>query len=146
LRCGTWRLTPSVGGVFSRTNVGLCAGVKEYVREARARARETFVPLAHPARHTQVDFGEAIGVIGGVRQKMHVFYMDLPYSDAPFMKAYPAETTEAFLDGHVSAFAFFGGTPLSILYGNTKLAVARICGDGGQRLLGTAASAARQST
>lgn len=106
------------------------SAVKEYVREARTRARETFVPLAHPAGHAQVDFGEAIGIIGGVRQKMHVFYMDLPYSDAPFMKAYPAETTEAFLDGHVSAFAFFGGTPLSILYGNTKLAVAKICGDG----------------
>jgi hypothetical protein len=77
-----------------------------------------------------VDFGEAFAVIGGVHQKIHVFYMDLPYSDAPFMKAYPAETTEAFLDGHVSAFAFFGGVPLSILYDNTKLAVAKICGDG----------------
>jgi transposase len=56
--------------------------------------------------------------------------MDLPHSDAPFMKAYPAETTEAFLDGHVSAFSFFGGIPQSILYDNTKLAVAKICGDG----------------
>ena len=46
------------------------------------------------------------------------------------MKAYPAETTEAFLDGHVSAFAFFGGVPLSILYDNTTIAVAKICGDG----------------
>ena len=46
------------------------------------------------------------------------------------MKAYPAETTEAFLDGHVSAFAFLGGVPQSILYDNTKLAVARILGDG----------------
>jgi transposase len=106
------------------------SAVKEYVREARTRARETFVPLAHPPGHAQVDFGEAIGIIGGVRQKMHVFYMDLPHSDAPFMKIYPAETTEAFLDGHVSAFAFFGGTPQSILYDNTKLAVAKICGDG----------------
>ena len=61
---------------------------------------------------------------------MHVFCMDLPHSDAPFVKAYPAETTEAFLDGHVSAFAFFGGVPLSILYDNTKLAAARILGDG----------------
>jgi hypothetical protein len=32
--------------------------------------------------------------------------MDLPPSDAPFIKAYPAETTEVFLDGHVSALAF----------------------------------------
>jgi transposase len=32
--------------------------------------------------------------------------------------AYPAETTEAFCDGHVRAFAFFGGVPKSILYDN----------------------------
>jgi hypothetical protein len=44
--------------------------------------------------------------------------------------AYPAETTEAFCDGHVKAFAFFGGVPQSILYDNTKIAVARILGDG----------------
>jgi transposase len=104
--------------------------VKDYVRIAKGRGRETFVPLAHPPGHGQVDFGEAIGIIGGVRQKMHVFYMDLPHSDAPFMKAYPAETTEAFLDGHVSAFAFFGKAPQSILYDNTSIAVAKICGDG----------------
>ena len=37
------------------------------------------------------------------------------------MKCYPAETTEAFLDGHVSAFSFLGGVPQSILYDNAKL-------------------------
>lgn len=104
--------------------------VTDYVREARQRRAEKFIPLHHPPGHAQVDFGEAVGVIGGVRCKLHVFYMDLPYSDMPFMKVYPAETTEAFLDGHVSAFAFFGGVPQSILYDNTKLAVAKICGDG----------------
>jgi transposase len=30
------------------------------------------------------------------------------------VKAYPAETAEAFCDGHNAAFAFFGGVPLSI--------------------------------
>jgi len=104
--------------------------VKDYVRLARTKSREVFVPLTHPPGHAQVDFGECIGVIGGVRMKLHVFCFDLPQSDACFIKAYPAETTEAFLDGHVSAFAFFGGVPLSILYDNTKIAVARILGDG----------------
>ena len=104
--------------------------VRDYIRVARGRLRETFVPLAHPPGHAQVDFGEAIGVIGGVRQKIHFFCMDVPQSDAPFVKAYPAETTEAFLDGHVSAFAFFGGVPLSVLYDNTTIAVAKICGNG----------------
>ena len=50
--------------------------------------------------------------------------------DACFVKAYPGETTEAFCDGHVSGFSFFGGVPRSILYDNTMIAVARILGDG----------------
>ena len=104
--------------------------VKDYVRERRQRRREVFVPLAHPPGHAQVDFGEAVAVIGGVRQKIHFFCLDLPHSDAGFVKAYPAERTEAFLDGHDAAFAFLGGVPQSILYDNTKLAVGRILGDG----------------
>jgi hypothetical protein len=40
--------------------------------------------------------------------------------------AFPAETTEAFLEGHVRAFAYFGAVPTRILYDNTKIAVARI--------------------
>jgi len=56
--------------------------------------------------------------------------MDLPYSDACLVQAYPGETSEAFCDGHRVSFEFFGGVPRSILYDNTKLAVARILGDG----------------
>jgi transposase len=104
--------------------------VKDYVRGARVRVREMFVPLLHPPGHAQVDFGEAIGIIDGVKRKIHFFCFDLPQSDACFVKAYPAEMTEAFLDGHVSAFAFFGGVPQSILYDNTRIAVAKILGDG----------------
>ena len=88
------------------------------------------MPLVHPPGHAQVDFGEAIGIIGGIERKFHFFAFDLPHSDACFVIAYPAETTEAFCDGHVRAFAFFGGVPKSILYDNTKLAVGRILGDG----------------
>jgi hypothetical protein len=42
--------------------------------------------------------------------------------------AFPAETAEAFLEGHVRAFAYFGGVPTRILYDNTKIAVAKILG------------------
>ena len=89
-----------------------------------------FVPLSHAPGHVQCDFGEARVIIGGVERKAHYLVLDLPHSDGCFVKADPAETTEAFLDGHVSAFAFLGGVPQSILYDNTKLAVARILGDG----------------
>jgi transposase len=104
--------------------------VKDYVAGWRQRAQEMFVPLAHPPGHAQVDFGEALAVIGGVERKIHFFAFDLPHSDACFVVAYPQERTEAFCDGHVQAFAFFGGVPRSILYDNTKIAVARILGDG----------------
>ena len=92
--------------------------VKDYVRENRRKTREMFVLLSHPPGHAQCDFGEALVVIGGVERKAHCFVIDLPHSDGCFVKAYPAETTEAFL----------GGVPRSILYDNTKLA--KILGDG----------------
>ena len=104
--------------------------VKDYVAGWRQRTQEMFVPLVHPPGHAQADFGEAIGVIGGVERKIHFLAIDLPHSDAIFVVAYPSETTEAFCDGHVKAFAFFGSVPQSILYDNTKIAVARILGDG----------------
>jgi transposase len=104
--------------------------VKDYVAGWRQRSQEMFVPLVHPPGHAQADFGEAIGIIGGAERKIHFFAFDLPHSDACFAVAYPAETTEAFCDGHVKALAFFGGVPQSILYDNTKIAVARILGDG----------------
>ena len=69
------------------------------------------MPLSHAPGHAQCDFGEALMVIGGDERKMHYFVLDLPHSDGCFVKAYPAETSEAFLDGHASAFAFLSGVP-----------------------------------
>ena len=104
--------------------------VRDYVHPRRQSLKEAFVPLAHPAGHAQADFGEAWAVLGGVTRKVHFLVVGLPHSDAIFVKTYPAETAEALCDGHVAAFAFFGGVPLSILYDNTRLAVAKILGDG----------------
>jgi transposase len=104
--------------------------VREFVAKEHLRQKEVFIPLAHAPGRAQVDFGEADIYLGGVKTRIHYFCLDLPHSDAIFVKAYPAETTEAFLDGHVSAFAWLGGVPQSILYDNTKIAVAKILGDG----------------
>ena len=59
-----------------RTEHGFSGGttiVKDYVRESRARAQEVFVPLSHPPGHAQADFGEAVAVIAGERQTIHLF-------------------------------------------------------------------------
>jgi len=102
--------------------------VKDYVRVATLHGQEMFVPLRHAPGEAQADFGEALVVIAGVERKAHYLAMDLPHSDDCFVAAFPAETTEAFLEGHVRAFAYFGGVPTRILYDNTKIAVAKILG------------------
>ena len=113
---------------------GSYSTVRDYVRPRRQARKEVFVPLRHQPGHAQADFGEAVVVLGGVERKVRFFVMDLPQSDAIFVKAYHGETAEAFCDGHVASFAFFGGVPLSILYDNTVLAVAQILGDGRRKL------------
>ncbi|WP_412033274.1 IS21 family transposase (plasmid) [Nitratireductor aquimarinus] len=104
--------------------------IKDYMRDRDRRGQEMFVPLAHPAGHGQADFGEAVVVIGGVEQKAHFFVLDLPHSDACYVRAYPAAVAEAWVDGHVHAFAFFGAVPQSIVYDNDRCLVAKILPDG----------------
>src|ERR671920_2021861 len=72
--------------------------------------------------------------LDGRPTKVAVFVMTLPYSDAVFACTFPRECTEAFLEGHVRAFAFFGGVPRRISYDNSKIAVARITGPRDRKL------------
>ena len=100
--------------------------VKDYLQTKKRKARESFVPLAHPPGEAQVDFGEADIFLNGKKERCHYFVMTLPYSNATFIKAYPFEKTESFLDGHVSAFDFFGKVPTRILYDNASIMVKKI--------------------
>lgn len=104
--------------------------IKDYVRQYRRTSREVYVPLSHAAGHAQADFGEARVIIDGVQQKAHFFVLDLPHSDACYVRAYPRATTEAWLDGHNHAFAFFGAVPQSIVYDNDRCLVSKIMPDG----------------
>ncbi len=116
-----------------RTEHGYGGGytaVKDYVRQHRQEHQEMFVPLAHPPGDAQADFGEAQVIIAGVQQTAHFFALDLPHSDDCFVMAFPDETAEAFCEGHNQGFAYLNGVPRHIVYDNTKIAVARILGDG----------------
>ena len=86
--------------------------------------------LTHPPGQAQCDLGEALVVIGAVQRKAAASSWTCPTARLLRQGLPCAETTETFLDGHVSAFAFLGGVPQSVLYDNTRLAVAKILGDG----------------
>lgn len=116
-----------------RDECGFAGGytiIKDYIRERERRGQEVFVPLSHPPGQAQADFGEALVRIGGVEQKAHFFVLDLPHSDACYVRAYPAAVAEAWVDGHIHAFAFFGAVPQSVLYDNDRCLVAKILPDG----------------
>jgi transposase len=111
---------------------GCASIVRAAVADWRQGHAEVFVPLAHPPGEAQVDFGHAEVVVAGERVTAAFFVMTLPHSDAFFVRAYPRECTESFQDGHVRAFAYFGGVPTRISYDNSKVAVAAITGPRGR--------------
>jgi hypothetical protein len=73
-----------------------------------------------------VDWGEAVVILAGVQVKVQFFVMRLNYSRVRFVKAYPFQKQEAFLEAHESGFHFNGGIPHRITYDNLKTAVFKI--------------------
>ena len=84
------------------------------------------MPLAHGPGEAQVDFGIAEVMLDGQAATVALFVMTLPYSDATFACVFARECTEAFLEGHVRAFAFFGGVPRRIAIQGQSHGLSRI--------------------
>jgi transposase len=96
------------------------------LKQRRSRPK-TFLPLEfQPGQDAQVDWGEAQVVIAGVRQTVQLFVMRLCYAHRAFACCFPTQRQEAFFQGHVDAFSFFGGVPQRISYDNLTTAVAPI--------------------
>lgn len=103
--------------------------VRRYLAEKKRQAAEVFVPLVHRAGdEAQVDFFEMLVDLNGVRRKAHLFLLRLMYSGRDFVWLYDRCDQVSFLDGHVRAFAFFGGVPRRGVYDNLSAAVRRRVG------------------
>lgn len=105
--------------------------VRRYVR-ARRRALgmtvdEAYVPQVHePGQEAEVDWGEADVEVAGTTIEVGIFLMRACHSGASFAIAFERQTQQAFLEGHIEAFAFFGGSFALIRYDNLKAAVKKI--------------------
>jgi transposase len=109
--------------------------VKETVAEWKRQRREVFVPLTYrPGDLAEVDFFEVLVDVDGTRRKAWLFLMRLMYSGRDFAWIYERQDQVSFLDGHVRAFAHFGGVPARLAYDNLKAAVVRILVGGGRAL------------
>ncbi len=107
------------------------ATVREHVRNRRREmgltVGQVFVPQVHaPAQTAEVDWGEAQVLLAGNAVKVHVFVMRSCFSGAAFCMASPVETQQAFLEGHVLGFDWFGGVFAEVRYDNLGSAVKKV--------------------
>jgi transposase len=103
--------------------------VRGYIAKQRKAKKKpkVYLPLEFdPGTDAQVDWGEATVIIQDERVQIQLFLMRLCYSRRLFVMAFPCQKQEAFFEGHVRAFHFFGGVPHRISYDNLKAAVKRI--------------------
>lgn len=103
--------------------------VRYYVAQLRkaTRKKRVYLPLEYePGVDMQMDWGEAVVIMGRQRIKIKLFVLRWCYSRKLFVAAYPSEKQECFLDGHMRAFHYFGGLSQRIIYDNLKVAVLRI--------------------
>lgn len=105
--------------------------VSRYVARRRIElglaTREVSISQEHLAgAEAEVDFGEFYSMIAGVMVKCWMFVMRLSHSGKAFHVAFATQAQEAFLEGHVLAFTYFGGVPGRIRYDNLKPAVIRV--------------------
>jgi transposase len=82
-----------------------------WVEEGRGPAK-VFVPQHHPpGLEAEVDFGELWVRLAGVMTKCFLFVYRMSYSGKAVHKVFATCGQEAFLEGHVHAFATLGGIP-----------------------------------
>ena len=105
--------------------------VSRYVARRRVElgllTHEVAISQTHLAgAEAEVDFGEFYATIAGLVVKCWMFVMRLSHSAKAFHVAFATQAQEAFLEGHVLAFEYFGGVPGRIRYDNLKPAVIRV--------------------
>ena len=110
---------------------GADSTVRRYVRKLRwelnQATEEPFLTLtADPGEMAQVDWGEARIILQGQDVGICLFCMRLRSSSVPYVWAARHERFEAFLEGHVRAFDWFGGVSENLVYDNLTTAVRKV--------------------
>jgi transposase len=99
--------------------------VKRYVGNIKKR-ENIFVRIhTKPGEEAQVDFGYAGYTLdnSGKRRKTWVFNMKMSYSRLDFYKKVYNQRVETFIECHIEAFKYFGGTPECVRIDNLKAAI-----------------------
>jgi hypothetical protein len=77
-------------------------------------------------QEAQVDWYEAVAILGGEARKLQLFAMRSMASGDAYHRAYTHATQQALLEAHEHAFAYFGGVFRTLRYDNLGSAVKKI--------------------
>jgi len=107
-----------------------------YKKEQMKQYRESFLPLAHPPGHAQIDFGDFkyYDALGIGHDNGHALIVSFPYSNAGWMQVFPSENQECLLEGLKRIFYHIGGVPIRVRCDNMSTAVAQIL-EGTERVI-----------
>ena len=119
------RLVDEHGAQISETTV------RRYVAQAKGRQAialpDVMIPQDHPLGYeAEVDFGQISFHLNSELVEGWMFVMRLLASGKGFHRIYLNQAQEAFFDGHVRGFEWFGGVPARVRYDNLKPAVVRV--------------------
>jgi transposase len=109
---------------------GAKSTVRHYVGVRRRElgfGQMAFIPLDHlPGHEAEVDWYEAKVEFPWGLEKVQFFQMRACFSGREFHMAFPNQSQQAFLEGHLKAFAYFGGVFDTVRYDNLSSAVKRV--------------------
>ncbi|MBE0446844.1 MAG: IS21 family transposase [Actinobacteria bacterium] len=104
--------------------------VRNYVAKKKKELglhSDVSVPQVHlPGKDAEVDFYEALVEFEWGLETAQFFTMRSSYSAREFHRASPLKNQQAFLEGHVHAFNYFGGVFENLRYDNLTPAVKKI--------------------
>jgi transposase len=102
--------------------------IEAEARQGRAHLEGTVPQVHEPGAEAEVDFADVWVRLAGEPLKCHLFTLRLSYSGKAVHRVYASQSQEAFMQGHVEAFAVLGGIPFRhIRYDNLKPAVKQVC-------------------
>jgi len=99
--------------------------LQPYRQALKAEALATVRFETPPGRQLQIDFGERLVEIGGIKIKAFVFVATLGHSRRCHVRAFRHERQESWFSGLESAFTTFGGVPEEVLMDNPRALVHR---------------------
>ncbi len=105
--------------------------VRRYVQSVKAKqTRLAYIRFeTEPGRQAQMDWGDfQRSEPDGRTSNVYLFILLLGYSRAMYAEFVRRCTLESFMDSHIRAFHYLGGTPAEILYDNMKNVVSKRSG------------------